>query len=1009
MEFFNKLLTKKRLWRTLTVVFLTLALIVTIVTELAYKYETVVNNALKTTSSKQVEIETSGDEEVDSNYFPSDYESYDEIVEYGRQVSEEVESEGLVLMKNKDAALPLASGTNVSAVFQGAVDFSYGASGSGAIDASSYTDFKTALEEVNLNVNQTLWDYYVANPTNEQYRTDMMTGNNIGMDVNARAWSEYSDDARNSISTHGGAAVAVINRTLCGEGTDAFTVNSDGYDGSYLSLTEDEISVLSALTELKEQGAIDSIIVIINTAQILQTAFLQDDWTVSVNGNTYTVDVDACMWVGNVGMGGINAVADALVGNVNPSGRLPDTYVNDNFSSPAMATWVASQNDYGKFASTYADSGSLDSTQYYYSVYVEGIYVGYRYYETRYEDIVTGRSGAGDYDYAEEVSRPFGYGLSYTSFEYSDYTVTRNADGDFEVSVTVTNTGDVAGKEVVQIYIQKPYTQYDANADHMVEKASVELAGFAKTDMLYPASEADADHPASQTLTVTVERESFKSCDADGYGTYILEEGDYYIAAGADSHDALNNILAAKGYGTADGMDAEGNSGLAYVTDLGVEGDENGVDATTYAKSSETGNDITNQLEFADINKYEGAGDNSVTYASRSNWTDTYPDEAAVLTFTDRMREDLSNSKPIEEDPSASMPSYGASDGLTLIALRGYDYDYEMWDVLLNQMTWDEQLSIVTRAYLGTPGPIESISLDAIKATDGPTGVNGSQGAVSFPSEGIWAATFNTELIQKVGDAFAEDARANGYTGMYVPGVNLHRTGFGGRAHEYFSEDPFLSGVSAEYEIKGLQGKGVIVYIKHFAFNDQEDARLGIGTWLNEQSARELYLKPFEYAVSPSRGNAHGLMSSFNRAGCIWTSASEELLTNILRGEFGFDGVVLTDMVTSPSYMNYSGFFAGTDLYLSGEQYSLSGYESSPTFRQAVREAVHRYLYVVVNYSASMNGVTANTRFIKVLNWWQITLITLITLFFVLGAVFIVLMSLSCIKQAKLKNRPQKL
>lgn len=217
----------------------------------------------------------------------------------------------------------------------------------------------------------------------------------------------------------------------------------------------------------------------------------------------------------------------------------------------------------------------------------------------------------------------------------------------------------------------------------------------------------------------------------------ILEEGDYYIAAGADSHDALNNILAAKGYGTADGMDAEGNSGLAYVTDLGVEGDENGVDATTYAKSSETGNDITNQLEFADINKYEGAGGNSVTYVSRSNWTDTYPDEAAVLTLTDRMREDLSNSKPIEEDLSASMPSYGASDGLTLIALRGYDYDYEMWDVLLNQMTWDEQLSIVTRAYLGTPGPIESISLDAIKATDGPTGVNGSQGAVSFPSEGI--------------------------------------------------------------------------------------------------------------------------------------------------------------------------------------------------------------------------------------------------------------------------------
>lgn len=983
MKFLSFVTGKKVVWRTLTVIFLTLAVLVTVVTEVAYSYENVVNNALNTTSFKQVELSSDGTEEIDSDYFPSDYDNYEDIAAYGRQVSEEVEAEGLVLLKNENSALPLSSGDNVSTFFQGSVDFSYGASGSGAIDSSTYTDLRTVLEGVNLNVNSTLWNYYVNNPTAESYTTDRQ-GNYSAMLVNARAWSEYSADVRNSVSSWGGTAIAVITRTLCGEGTDAFTQNCDGYDGSYLSLTEDEISVLDALTDMKAAGEIDSIVVIINTAQVMQTQFLQDNWTVSVNGNSYTVDIDACMWVGNVGIGGIYAVADALVGEVNPSGRLTDTYVSDNFSSPAMAAWVAAGNTYGKIASTYADSGSLDSTQMYYTVYVEGIYVGYRYFETRYEDVVTGRAGAGDFTYSEEVSRPFGYGLSYTQFSYSDYTVTQNEDGDFDISLTVTNTGDVAGKEVVQIYLQKPYTSYDES--NGVEKASVELVGFAKTDLLEPG--------ASATVTITVERENFKSYDANGYGTYILEPGDYYLAVGTNAHDALNNILALKGYGVDDGMDYEGNAEFASAVDLGIDA----IDATTYSTSSETGNAVTNKLDFADINRYEGAGDNTVTYVSRSNWTDTFPDEATVISLTERMISDLSHEVRFEEDTTLTMPQYGTGDaGTPLITMRGFEYDNALWNEILDQMTWEEQISIVTNAYLGTLGAT-SVSLDSIAATDGPTGVNGSDGAISFPSEAIWAATFNTELIQKVGDAFAEDARANGYTGMYVPGINIHRTGFGGRAHEYFSEDPYLTAVAAEYEIKGLQNKGVIVYVKHYAFNEQEDARTGISTWLNEQSARELYLKPFEYAVSPSRGNAHGVMTSFNRAGCVWTSAAEELVNGILRDEFGFDGVVLTDMVTSPAYMNYNGLFAGTDLYLASSAASYSEYESSNTFRHAVRDAVHRYLYVVVNFSAAMNGVTSNTRYVRALNWWQATLISLIAVFFVLSAICIVFTGMAYVK-----------
>lgn len=964
---------RKKLWRTLSVVFFTLTIIFLVISEVANTYAAAINSVLKTSTSKAVEIESEDGEEIDTNYFPSDYATSDEISAYGRAVSEEVEAEGLVLLKNENNALPLSSGDSVSTVLQTAYDFSYGSSGSGAIDASKYADLKTALEGVGLNVNSTLWDFYAANPSAQEMVTNR-SGTPI-YKVNALSWSEYSTAAQSSISSTGGTAIAVVGR-LSGEGNDLTTVGSDGYDGSYLSLTEDEISVLAELTTLKNSGKLDNIVVIINTASAMETSFLQDDWTVEVNGTSYTVDVDACMWVGNVGIGGIYAVADALVGEVNPSGRLTDTYVNDNFSSPAMASWILQNSSTGRFSTTYENSSSLNDNQKYYGVYVEGIYVGYRYYETRYEDVVLGTSNAGGYDYSSTVSRPFGYGLSYTEFEYSNYTVTENSDGGYEVSVTVKNVGDVAGKEVVQIYLQKPYTEYDI--EKSIEKSSVELVGFAKTDKL--------EKGESQTVTVTVDRENLKTYDANGYETYILEAGDYYLVTGTDAHDALNNILALKGKTTADGMDYDGNSALAALI-----GEDITLDVTTYS-ISETGTKITNQLDDSDINKYEGSSD-TVSYVSRSNWTGTFPVAKITLTATDQMISDLASDKDIEEDATATMPTYGEDNGLTLISLRGLDYDDDAWDQLLNQMTWEEQQELVCVACYGTV-TATSVGLPETNASDGPTGVVDSADNISFPSEGVWAASFNTEIIQKVGDALAEDARNAGMTGMYLPGVNIHRTPFGGRTHEYFSEDPYLSGVAVEYEIKGVQAKGVIPYVKHYAFNDEEDNRIGVGIWLNEQSAREIYLKPFEYAVSPSYGNAHGLMSSFNRSGCIWTSANYSLMTTILRGEFGFDGVVITDMaLNQETYMTHDAFAAGTDLWLTTNSSSLfaTKYASSTTFRNYVRESVHRYLYVTCNYSAVMNGVSSNTVFVKVMTWWQIALLAAIIAFFVLALVAVVL------------------
>lgn len=962
----KKVWKKKKLFRGLGVSFLSLAVVISMVGEVANAYAAAINYALKTSSYKIVEDETDAS---NSEYYPSDYETSQEVTEYGKAVSKEAESEGLVLMKNENGVLPLTSGDSVSTVLQTAYSFSYGSSGSGAIDATKYTDLKTALEQDGLQVNTVLWDFYEENPS-EQAISYNRSGDAV-YKVNALAWQDYAEDAKASIAENGGTAIVVIGR-LGGEGADVSTKNSDGYDGSYLSLTVEEIDILSRLTEMKNNGELDGIVVLLNTALAFETAFLDENWSVTVDEKEYTIDVDACMWIGNVGIGGISAVADTLVGKNVPSGKLPDTYVKDNFSAPATAAWIL-QNASGAFSSTYENSEILSSdAQKKYGVYTENIYVGYRYYETRYEDQVLGRKGTGDYDYTETVSRPFGYGLSYTNFEMEDYQVEETEDGNYEVTVTVTNTGDYAGKEVVEVYLQKPYTEYDI--ENKIEKASVELAGFEKTELLQPGT--------SETVTVVIEKEEFKTYDAYGYETYILEEGEYYLAVGSSAHDALNNILALKGKTMEDGMDAEGNAKLAALV-----GEDITLDTETYAVSSETGYAITNQLDFADINEYEDAGENSIIYVSRSDWEGTYPQETITLTVNEEMAADLQSAKTIEETEDAKMPTYGASNGMSLIMLRGEAYESELWEKLLDQMTWEEQTKLVMLSGYGSVG-ISSISLPEISAEDGPTAVVDSAESVSFPSEGIWAATFNRELIEKIGDALAEDARNVGVTGMYLPGVNIHRTPFGGRAHEYFSEDPYLSGIAVEYEVKGLQEKGVTPYVKHFAFNDEEDSRIGVGIWLNEQSAREIYLKPFAYAVAPSRGNAHGIMSSFNRAGCIWTSASTELMETILRDEFGFDGVVLTDMALGQNaYMSYDSITKGTDLFLdpTGDQTQFDTYAESVTFRNAVREACHRYLYVIVNYSAAMNGFSDSSEIVAVMPWWQLSLLVLKIVFFTIG------------------------
>lgn len=995
-----KKLFSKKLWEILALVFASLLVVMTALNSAGAIMEGQINEIFGLKSYIEVD---DGDGTENTNYFPQQ-KNAENIEEYYRQVNVDVEGEGLVLLKNDNDALPLKDEKNVSLVLSGSANLFYASHGPGVRLAEGLVDLKTAIEdETDLTVNPTLYSWYQGEGNSG--RGKIMVGSNTVFLTREKGWPSYPANIRQSFDNYGDAVIAVITR-LSGEGTDVSATGSDGVDGSYLSLTAEERSVLEQMKAMKDSGKVGKIIVLINSAVTVQCDFLSDE----------TLGIDAAIWMGLPGGTGTRAVAQALVGKINPSGRLSDTFLNDNFAAPAAAYWKVNSG----FSSQYANASELglNVSQQYYGVYVENIYVGYRYFETRYEDYVTQRTNVGEFDYDAAVAYPFGYGLSYTDFEYSNMTVSGpDADGNFTVNVTVTNTGDVTGKEVVQLYMQKPYTQYDQSFG--IEKASVELAGFAKTKLL--------ESGASETVSITVNKEQLRTYDAEVAKTYIVDAGDYYFTAAKDAHDAINNILAlkkAEGDNTVNTkyMTAAGNADMAKVAYTQAE-----LDTTTYSVSTEpaaNGAKIDNKLDFMDPNRYDGVtntaeDDGDVTYVSRFDWTGTYPSNVTTLSFTDKgsVKYDITSHKPIVEDEGAQMPEYGANNGLTLAMMRGKDYDDDDWDKLLDEITEDEMWLFLTGCYGYTPA-IPSIAKPLTDEDDGPYGVsNCEDGYSSMCCAGIIASTFNTELYGKVGEAFASDARS-GYGGMqkqlhglYSPGINIHRCAFGGRAAEYFSEDPYLSGIAAINQIQEMQKQGVVAHPKHYIFNDEESNRNGISVWLNEQSAREIYLLPWEYALRPSMGNSHAIMTSFNRAGCLWTSASDDLMVGILRDEWAFDGYAITDMAESNGglFMTYDdGFMNGTSCFLGrGSDPWESNLKNSPTFNLRLRDAAHRMLYIFANYSSALNGYSSTTRIVPVIVWWQALLIAFVVIFAVLMAGSIVMYVVSVVieRRKRLHNK----
>jgi len=709
---------------------------------------------------------------------------------------------------------------------------------------------------------------------------------------------------------------------------------------------------------------------------------------------------------GTYGLGYMLTGLDAAGQPFSASGRLVDTWVYDNFSSPAM-------QNMGDFAFT--------GTDYYYVNYAEGIYVGYRYYETRYEDVLTGRANAGDYDYSSTVLYPFGYGLSYTTFRWSDFTMSETEDY-FLVSVTVTNTGNWAGKDVVQIYAQAPYLGN-------VEKSAIVLVGFAKTENLKPG--------ASQTVTVTVSKKDLTSYDMhanNGRGGYILDAGNYYIAAAGNAHEALNRILQTRGVEAIEGKWAEGKQDASTAAEgqtmVGVYMQET-QDSTTYNVAATGLQPVQNRFPDATLS--------DAVYLSRSNWQQMdnwglrYGSASETASraeiggkqfqsqISDQLLQALQSFSSLNpaEGQAITAPTFGKAGDIDLIDLRGLAYDDPLWEQLLDQITLEELSKLIDECGYCSPA-VPSINKPKVTDLDGPAGLNdiiahGSMPigdglrAMTWPTQYMLACTWDVTLAEDMGRGIAEDGLYADTVGWYGPGMNIHRTPFAGRNFEYYSEDTFLSGALGRAEVNGAAQKGMYAFIKHFALNDQETHRdeRGLATFADEQTIRELYLKPFEMtivdntveifyneAIRDDNGKILGyekrtttvpaataLMTSFNRIGATWAGGHYALITEVLRGEWGFNGFVLTDYEVGQGKGGYMDTLqtlgAGGDAKLKTVGMdALFGFNIAkhPAYQSMGRDAAHHILYTVVN-SAGMNGFVHGAEFVNGFAYYKLILI----------------------------------
>mgnify|MGYP002541604856 FL=1 len=856
----------------------------------------------------------------------------------------------------------------------GIFDSEYGGSGSGGFDTSNNKNLYESLNDAGFVTNPTLKNFYESSqsgPVRTANSSDLDNGDNQKIATAETPQSKYTDAVRNSYADYSDAALVVITR-IGGEGFDLprYQGDSEGavsLDSHYLELDQNEIDLLTAVTD----GTFKRVVVVFNTPSSFEATFLKDSAYAA-----FADKIDAAVWIGFTGSNGITALGEILNGDVNPSGRLVDTWAADFTRNPSFVNFGT-----GCLPDT---TDKYDGGMYYSVDYEEGIYVGYRYYETR------GETDGEDW-YNANVVYPFGYGLSYTTF---DWTVGDASASEIElgatitVPVTVKNTGSVAGKEVVQLYASAPYTLGG------IEKAHKVLVGFAKTKLLQPGE--------SETVTVSFDPYSaasydYRDANSNGFSGYELEAGEYTLYVSRNAHESEKAIA------------------LNLAADVQI-----GTDPTT---DSEVVNRYTDSENFLDSDWQLDA------MLSRADWEGTWPtpQTAQQHAGTDRLYEEIrseEHNNPTDFD-SEEYPWFGEEPTLTLRDLlpsaeaEGYEpvvsYDDERWEELMMGCDEEEMIALINNGAYHTLA-MESVGLPATIHGDGPSGftcfmskeqVNGT---CQYVSEPVMASTWNINLMNELGEAIGEEGtigdKATGqpYSSIYAPGVNIHRSPFGGRCSEYFSEDPFISGMMGAAEVQGIQSRGVLPTVKHFVANEQETHR-SIGgdlSWLSEQALREIYLKPFEYTVK--LGETRGIMTSFNRIGTRWTGGDYRLLTEILRNEWGFNGLVICDFNTIPQYMiPRMMFYAGGSLDLATQQSAMwTDCDTSEAGDAIVlMRAVKDVMYALVNSNAMNAEVIGYNPPIwqEYLHWINIGAFTLVGVWLVLAIV----RTVRCNKRQKAK------
>ena len=818
----------------------------------------------------------------------------DETNEEAAEVAEEIMEDGIVLLKN-ESLLPLNETKKLNIFGWESINPAYGGAGSGGInDLYDIVSLNQGLENAGFSINQELVDFY------NNYGAD-----NPEMSIQKQSWTlpeppvdTYSDELIKSAKEYSDVAVVVLSRKA-GEGHNdipmdvrkaAYDNNSDEYDDfpegeHYLQLSQTERDMVDMVC-----SNFDNVIVIYNGANQFELGFA-DEYP----------QIKSVVWCPGTGNVGFNALGKVFSGEVNPSGKTPDTFVYDMTTAPWWNN--AEKTEYTNLADMAVEGMNAGTAQVYapaFTNYVEGIYVGYKYYETAAQE------GAIDYD--KTVQYPFGYGLSYTEFEQKMGEL-KEKDGQISVDVEVTNTGDVAGKDVVEVYYKPPYTNGG------IEKASANLIEFAKTDLLQPGE--------SQTVTVTFSIEDMASYDENNAKAYVLEKGDYVISINSDSHTVLDQ--------------------KTYTADKDV----------VYKGENKRASDDT-----AATNVFEDAkGD--VTYLSRADHFANYEEATAAPASAELGEPYVSEyhlnsnfDKTTYLNDKDVMPTTGADNGLTLADMRDADYDDPRWEKLLDQLTVDEMANMIAMAGYQTAA-MDSVGKVATLDFDGPAAINNNftgVGSIGFPIEVVVASTWNKELAQAWGECMGKISQEMGAEGWYAPGMNTHRTAFGARNYEYFSEDGVLAGNMGAKAVEGARNYGVYSYIKHFALYEG-NAKM-VSVWSNEQAIREIYLKPFE--ISVKQGGANAVMVSWSFLGDKWTGECSNLMNTVLRDEWGFRGMALTDFFRNNGhgFMNADAALAnGVDAMLStfnGEENNVANPEH-PTSVLQMRNACKNVMYTVVS------------------------------------------------------------